>query len=201
MSAKALVRSNKRLAWYLGVVESVAHHPRPIRRREYERMIAAGLFKNERVELIRGTIVAVSPQKAAHAAVVERLTHLLVRSLGARARIRIQLPFAAGEDSLPEPDVAVVSPDDHDDEHPNEASLIVEVADSSLEDDRGWKAALYAESAVPEYWVVNLVDGIVEVHTDIVRGAYSRVTPFRKQDVLRPLLFAGVEIAISEFLR
>jgi Uma2 family endonuclease len=164
-------------------------------------MIDAGLFKNERVELIRGTIVAVSPQKAAHAAVVERLTHLLVRLLAGRARVRIQLPFVAGDDSLPEPDVAVVTPDEHDEEHPRKAFLIIEVADSSLDDDRGWKPSLYAESGVPEYWVVNLVDGLVEVHTEIVRGAYSRVTPYQKGGTIRPLAFADVEIAVADFLR
>ncbi|HXU82827.1 MAG TPA: Uma2 family endonuclease, partial [Polyangia bacterium] len=121
--------------------------------------------------------------------------------LGERARVRVQLPFIAGDDSLPEPDLAVVPPGEYDDQHPAKAFMIVEVADSSLEDDRGWKAALYAESGVPEYWVVNLVDGLVEVHTEIVRGAFSRAVPYRKGESIRPLAFPDVGIDVAEFLR
>jgi Uma2 family endonuclease len=174
---------------------------RRIRRDEYDLMIDAGLFGNERLELIRGTIVAVSPQKSAHAAVVERLTHVLIERLARRARVRVQLPFVAADDSVPEPDIAVVEPRDYDDAHPEKAFLVIEVADSSLAVDRGDRAALYAESAIPEYWIVNLVDDLVEVHTDVVRGAYSRVTPYRKGESIRPLAFPDVEIPVAAVLR
>lgn len=90
---------------------------------------------------------------------------------------------------MPEPDVAVVPRKSWSKAHPSEAFLIIEVAQSSLAKDRGAKARVYAESGVPEYWVVNVVDGIVEVHTDPLRGAYTRVTPYGR----------GARVALGAF--
>jgi hypothetical protein len=114
----------------------LAERRRPFRREEYERMIAAGFFRDERVELIRGFIARMSPQNAPHADVVQALTQLLLPPLVGRANVRVRLPFAAGDDSLPEPDLALVAPDRNNDAHPDQAFLIVEVADSSLKLDR-----------------------------------------------------------------
>ena len=63
------------------------------------------------------------------------------------------------------------------------------------------KAALYAQSGVPEYWVVNLPDKLIEVHTDIVHGAYTRITPYRKGETIRLRQFADVDIAVDSVLR
>ena len=102
--------------------------------------------------------------------------------------------------SQPEPDIAVVPRGDYRRAHPNEALLIVEVADSSLATDRGTKARLCAECGVPEYWVVNVRDGIVEVHTEIVERVYTRVEPYRAGGTIRLLRFPDVEIAASDVL-
>jgi Uma2 family endonuclease len=77
---------------------------------------------------------------------------------------------------------------------------LIEVADSSLSVDRGIKAGLYAESGVPEYWVVNVRDGIVEVHTKIVAGSYTRVQPFRRGDTIQLRAFTDVAIEVSDVL-
>jgi Uma2 family endonuclease len=114
--------------------------------------------------------------------------------------VRIQAPFAASDGSEPEPDLALVPLGEYDEAHPGVAHLLVEVAQSSLGIDRTTKGQLYAECGVPEYWVVNLVDGLVEVHTETVRGTYARVTPFRRGDAIRLREFPDVEIRVGDVL-
>jgi Uma2 family endonuclease len=174
---------------------------RPLKRVEFERLAEAGLFDDERIELLGGVIVEMSPQDPRHSATIERLSGELQRAVGARASVRVQLPFAASEDSLPEPDIAVVPRLDYDDAHPDRAFLLAEVASSSLRKDRSLKADLYARAAVPDYWVVNLAERHVEVHTLPRAGVYTAVKIARPGDLLRPSAFDGVSIAVSDFLR
>jgi Uma2 family endonuclease len=101
---------------------------------------------------------------------------------------------------MPEPDLAVVPPGDHDRAHPECALLVVEVADSSLQHDRAAKGPLYAGMGVPEYWIVNLVDERVEVHTDIVRGTYSRVVPYRRGEQIGTAVLAGAPVEVATVL-
>jgi Uma2 family endonuclease len=174
---------------------------RPFKRVEYETMIAAGLFEDERVELLDGVIVEMSPQSPLHAAVIQRLDAALQRLLQGRGVVRVQMPLAAGEASLPEPDVAVVPPGDYDDAHPSRALLVIEVADSSLRKDRHLKSEIYAKAGVSEYWVIGLAEGVIEVHTDVSAAAYLRVTPARRGDVVRMQALPGVEIPVVDILR
>jgi Uma2 family endonuclease len=176
------------------------HLARPLSRDEYAKMAALGMFEHERVELVHGVIIRKPVVGPPHSAAVQRMTEVFVRSFAPAASVRVQSPFVAGDRSLPEPDVAVVPRGEYRDEHPTEAMLLVEVADSSLDFDRMTKAKLYAESDVPEYWIVNLVDGIVEVHTDIVRGVYTRVVPFKRGERITPTRFARVTIAVDDVL-
>src|ERR1043165_617725 len=99
-------------------------------------MAEIGLFDDERVELVRGVIIAMSPIYPPHASPVDRLTEILVRALAGRARVRIQQPLLATDESEPEPDVAVVPLGDYTATHPDRALLVIEVADSSLRKDR-----------------------------------------------------------------
>jgi Uma2 family endonuclease len=175
-------------------------YARPIRRHEYDKMVALGLFAGERVELLYGVIVVMPPKGAPHESAIQRLNTLLVPALLGRATVRVQSSFAASDGSEPEPDVAVVPPGEYRDDHPSSALLLIEVADSSLTVDRGVKAQLYAESGVAEYWVVNVRDGIVEVHSEIVAGVYTRIEPFRSGDRLRAAAFPDIELAVSDIL-
>jgi Uma2 family endonuclease len=174
---------------------------RPLKRTEYETMVAAGLFEDERVELLEGVIVEMSPQSPSHAAAIQRLDRILQRLVGERASIRVQMPFVAGDLSLPEPDVAVVPPGDYERAHPAEALLVIEVADSSLRKDRLVKAEIYARAGVPEYWVVGLLDELVEVHTEPAGVAYGRVTRAQRGDWIRPVALPDVAIAVDDVLR
>ena len=114
--------------------------------------------------------------------------------------VRQHSPLALGDFSEPEPDVAVVPPGDYRRAHPTTALLIVEAADSSLRKDRRIKAALYAEHAIPEYWIVNLVEGVVEVHTEPSAGRYTRVTTLGRDATLRPIALPGIEIEVADLV-
>jgi Uma2 family endonuclease len=174
---------------------------RPIPRVEYEELARAGSFEDERVELLYGAIVRISPTGPAHDGTIQRLTQLLLLALHPRAAVRIQNAFAASDRSEPQLDVAVVPPGDYLDAHPSVGWLIVEVADSSRRTDRGVKARLYAECAVPEYWVVDLASNLIEVHTEIVAGEYTRVEPYRRGERIALVQFPDVTIAAGDILR
>lgn len=138
-------------------------------------MAGLGFFRNERVELIRGMVVQMSPIGPPHASVVDRLTRLFVRGLGERALVRIQQPLIAYDESEPEPDVAIVPEGSYVERHPDSAYLVVEVAETSLEYDRDTKGPLYAASDVAEYWVVDVAARAIELYTDPQDGRYTRV--------------------------
>lgn len=164
-------------------------------------MVEFGLFAGERIELLRGALVEMSPQKPAHASTTSALADALAKALGGRALVRQHSPLALSEDSEPEPDVAVVAPCDYTALHPKAALLVVEVADSSLSKDREVKAALYAEAGVPDYWIVNLVDGVLEVLRDPRQGRYAEVRSMAKSETVTPLAFPDAEISVGAFLR
>jgi Uma2 family endonuclease len=173
---------------------------RGLRRVEYDKLAELGEFGDERVELLYGTVVRMSPKGPAHESVSQRMNRAFVRLFDCRASVRIQSPFAASDGSEPEPDLALVPLGDYPDAHPTSAHLLVEIANSSLAFDRGVKAKLYAECNVPEYWIVNLVDGCVEVYTESIRGTYARVTPYRIGDRIRPLAFPEIEVSVADIL-
>jgi Uma2 family endonuclease len=174
---------------------------RPLRRVEYDKLVDEGVFANERVELLYGLVVRMTPIREPHANAVDRLLKILIFAFGDRARVRCQGSFAASEDSEPEPDVGVYPERDYLTAHPTDAWLIVEVSDSSLAHDRGVKEALYAEVGVPEYWIVNLVDRAIEVYRDPVKGKYTSKTVHARGDSVTMLRFPDVTVAVSDVIR
>lgn len=172
--------------------------PRPITRAEYDRLVALGFFDaDEQVELLYGVLVRMTPQDPPHSSVVQKLTRALAPLLP-RAEMRIQLPFAASDDSEPEPDVAMVPLGSYADQHPREALLIVEVADSSLRKDRDVKSRLYAECGVPEYWVVDVPARTVEVYRAPTEGAYAQRETRGLGERIALLRFADVAVSVSD---
>ena len=170
--------------------------PRQLSRAEYDRMAQLGFFHGERVELIHGIVVRMSPIGPPHSEVVDRLMARLVRSLPTNARVRVQQPFVAGGESEPEPDVAIVPERSYAPGHPSEASLIVEVAETSLTYDRETKADLYGSSNVAEYWIVDVTGRRVLVHRHAVGGRYASVREATSGDELRPAAFPDVVVSI-----
>lgn len=146
-----------------------AIQPRKWTREEFDRLIEEGVFhEDERLELIEGEILEITPQNARHAGTVNLLYEAIEDVLPEDHCLRVQLPLALGEDSEPEPDIAVVEGGARNylHEHPRTAALVAEVADSSLLFDRRRKLPLYARNGIPEVWIVNVVEGRLEVHRD-----------------------------------
>lgn len=170
-------------------------------RAEYHAMADAGLFERERVELVYGLVRRMTAMHGPHSYAVRRLNILLVPQVAGRAEVLVQLPIAASDISEPEPDFALAPPGDYLDDHPKVCWLVVEVAQSSLRYDRRVKGPLYAEMGVPEYWIVNLVDEVVEVHRELAEGAYGHVTVARRNDVLEVQALPGVTVAVAALLR
>jgi Uma2 family endonuclease len=162
------------------------------------------LRPDDRVELLEGVIVAMAPQGPLHASVVSNLVRCFFERLGDRAAVRMQLPLLAGASSVPEPDVALVPgrESDYARRHPETAHLVVEIADSSLPQDRLTKAVIYAEAGIPEYWIVNLRDRVVEVQRDPDRRLrlYASRATTRPGDAIRLVAFPDVAVPVSTIL-
>src|SRR5712692_9934845 len=134
---------------------------------EYERMVKIGILEqDERVELIDGEIVEMSPIGNPHAAFVTNLNHLLVHAVGDRARVWVQGPVRLPPRSLPQPDLALLQPRSYKREAATKEDvlLVIEVADTSLRYDRTVKLRLYARAGIPEYWIVDANTEALEVH-------------------------------------
>jgi Uma2 family endonuclease len=173
---------------------------RPLKRAEYDRLVEAGVFENEKIELLRGMLVAMSPHGDLHAWLVERLNHLFVAGIvrlgvDERFSVRPALPYAASDDSEPEPDVAIVPPRGFGEPHPQRAFLLIEVADSSLRKDRRIKRSIYAEAGVPEYWIVDVDGRAVEVYREPRDGDYQSMTRVTTGN-MRPVELPELEIAL-----
>jgi Uma2 family endonuclease len=146
---------------------------------EYYRMGAAGIFsEDDRVELIEGEVIRMSPIGSRHAACVDRIVNaLLSRFAGHGAIVRVQNPIRLDEYSEPQPDVTLLHPRDdfYANSHPTPADvlLLVEVADSSIEYDRVIKVPLYARAGIREVWLVDLTKDTIELYAQPLNGAYQ----------------------------
>lgn len=169
--------------------------------KQYQRMIDSGaLTPDDRVELLEGYVVLKMPANPPHDGTILRIGKRLRRYLPAGWDVRTQSNFVLS-DSQPEPDVAVVreEPDDYTTRHPTpaDAGLVIEVADSSLLRDQRDKARMYAHSGVTCYWIVNLPDRQVEVHTQpsglTADPAYAGVQVYRPGDLI-PLALDGTPV-------
>lgn len=173
---------------------------RPLRVSEYEALIELGAFEREPVELIRGRVVAMGPQSEEHSWVSGALTNLLVEYFGKRAMVRAASSFRVGEDSMPEPDFALVPRTSAPGPRPTRAFLLIEVAKTSLRDDRLVKAPLYAQGAAPEYWIVNVAEAKLEVYRSPRDGDWQEHFVLSAADTIRPVAFPDVEFPLKGFL-
>ena len=155
----------------LAIAVTSALETRRFTRVEYERLIDLEFFQpDERLELIDGLLVVREPQDSPHATGVRLVLTALRAVFGAGWIVDSQLPVALDDHSEPEPDAAVVAgaPRDYRDAHPTRPVLIVEVAESRLAFDRRHKSSLYARAGIADYWVVNLVDRVLEAYREPV---------------------------------
>jgi Uma2 family endonuclease len=195
-------------AWLTGAVAEPV--PRRWTREEYYCMGEAGVFvSNGHVELIEGEILHRSPQGPLHSVGTSRLYRVIGAAFGPGFYVRSQLPLALGQRSDPEPDLVVVpgAPEDYEDAHPTTALLVVEVSDTTLAYDRTIKAGLYARAGIADYWIVNLVDHLIEVHRDPqpdatspLGASYGQVIRHGRGAVISPLAAPQAQIAVDNLL-
>lgn len=179
-------------------------------RAEYEKLIDLGVFQpGEAIELIGGELMVAEPQSAAHYTAIQKTAKALEAAFGPGWAVRTQGPIGLDDDSEPEPDVAVVpgGPDDYGRAHPSRPALTVEVAESSLAVDRQHKDSLYARASLPDYWVLNLVDRVLEVYREPALDAaapfgwrYARSEVFDATARVTPLAAPGSSIPVSHLL-
>lgn len=178
-------------------------------RDRYYKMGEAGILgADERTELIEGTVVPMSPQNPPHANHITLLTDVLSRNFGQTHFVRVQLPLDLGEFSQPEPDIALISRHLwHLEGHPTSADLIVEVAYTSLSFDRYEKASLYAKYGLPEYWLLDVNGGQLEVFRQPVPDVaapfgfnYGHKDTLGRGDSVAPLFAPEQQIGIGELL-
>jgi Uma2 family endonuclease len=172
---------------------------------EYHRMAEVGILsEDDRVELIEGEIVKMSPIGSRHAACVGRLNRLLQRLVGLDAIVRVQDPILLNGYSEPEPDVALVKPreDFYSREHPGpgDVLLLIEVADTSVERDLAAKLPLYAQAGIPEAWLVNLPAESIEVHSRPDSGEYRETVRTRRGETVTSRTIPGLEVAADDIL-
>lgn len=177
-------------------------------RLEYEALVERGVLgEDDPIELLDGRLVFREPQGSRHAAACLRIRIALDRAFGRGYHVRPQFPIALDDDSEPEPDIAVVRGriEDYLDAHPTSPALVVEIADSSLAWDRERKGSLYARAGVADYWIVNLVGGVLEVYRDPERVSagrwrYATVRALKPRAVVSPLAAPRARIRVADLL-
>ena len=172
---------------------------------EYYRMADAGILTpDDRVELIEGEIVEMSPIGKRHASCVDRINRLLGRLASQSAIVRVQNPVRLSDFSEPQPDVTLLRPreDFYAAGHPGPADvlLIVEVADTSTAYDRGVKVSLYARSGIPEVWLVDLTEDRIEIYANPSGGEYRDVRLASRGESVSSTAVAGLTFGVEEIL-
>jgi Uma2 family endonuclease len=183
----------------------MAAHPLAGRRvtlPEYHSLVRDGVLReDDEVQLLRGTIVEMTPQGVTHARAIRALTRHFVVAVGSAADVLVQLPLTLPDDSEPEPDLALVGPDEaaRRDGHPRSALLVIEVAGDSLRQDREVTREIYAAAGIPEYWIVDLEGRCVEVHREPAprTGRYATVFRVSEIDTVAPVAFPDAALSVA----
>jgi Uma2 family endonuclease len=178
---------------------------------QYHRMIESGVFSDgDRVELLEGLILEMTPIGIPHRYTVQELMKRIMRLLPETWDIFVGQPITLAT-SEPQPDLTVVrgKNSDYPDRNPGpgDIGLIIEVADSSLQIDRGTKSRIYAAAGIPEFWIVDVANRQVEIHRD-PRPAEAGSAAYQSCEVIAatgklPLVLDGRsygEIAVADIL-
>jgi Uma2 family endonuclease len=172
---------------------------------DYHRMVSAGiLFEDDRVELIRGEILTMSPIGPPHNGAVLRASNGLFPIVGTRAIVGVQGSICLDDWDEPQPDIFLLRPRDdfYTTQHarPSDILLIIEIADSSLDYDRTVKVSLYAETGVPEYWVADIINDCVWAYSEARDKAYRSIREFHRGESIVPELLPDYRVPIDILL-
>ncbi len=175
---------------------------------DYHQMLAVGLLRERRVELLNGAVVYIAPEGPEHAYLADTTSKYLARLLGDRALVRDGYPITLkrsgdNQDSEPEPDIAVVKPlgSVYRQRHPygEDVFWVIEYAYTSLQKDQQEKRLIYAAAHIPEYWLVNLKRCQVIVLQDPVNGDYTTEEMYT-DGAIAPLAFPALSISVNRLL-
>lgn len=198
------------------IEEDDEFEPRPHiwTREEYYQLAETELFQEgTHVELIEGVIVDMAAMYSPHATSTQRLRRALARLEGEQRHLRFQLPMSFGPNvrpSDPEPDAALVAGtiEDYEESHPSTALLVVEVSETSLKRDGGWKSSLYAAADIQEYWIVDLIHRVLEVRRHPkpnsearFKADYSDRRKLSPGETISCLAAPDTEIAVADLFR
>ncbi len=172
---------------------------------EYHKLAEVNiLHEDDRVELIEGRIIEMTPIGSWHAACVKRLIDLFAERLKKRSIIGAQDPIDLNKQTEPEPDIAILKrrSDFYAERHPvpDDILLIIEVADTSIDYDKTIKIPLYAKSNIKEVWLVNLLENTVEVYIDPSPEGYKRIMQYQNNQTISPKSFPDIVVKVSEIL-
>lgn len=172
---------------------------------EYHRMAEVGLLaEDDRVELIEGEIIRMSPIGIRHASIVDRLNALFTRKLGRKAIVRVQNPVILSRYTEPQPDFAILRArkDFYSFHHPepDDALLVVEVMDSTAAYDRGVKLPLYVRTGVAEVWLIDVGSSTVHAFPQPYLRGYRQEASYRHGQKLAMAAFPRLSFAVSEIL-
>ena len=170
---------------------------------EYHKMGETGIFhEDDRVELVEGEIVEMTPIGTRHAETVTKLNMIFARHTTSRYDVSVQNPIVLGAHDEPQPDLALLRLDRNRARlpHPEDVLLVVEVSDTTLRYDRETKLPLYARSGVPEAWLVDLQNGIVELHSEPSPEGYKLVRKFDRTETVTSTTAPEVSIGAATVL-
>lgn len=184
---------------------SVQVERRPFNVNDYYRMAEAGILtEDDRVELIEGEVIKMTPIGSRHAACVDRLTSLLSRFAGQTVIVRVQNPIRIDDYSEPQPDVSLLKPRDdfYAESHPtpDDILLVIEVADTSVEYDRHVKVPIYAQAGIPEVWLVNLSEDLIEIYSVAANGSYKNVRRVKRGESLSLQTIPAIAFSVDDVL-
>ncbi len=172
---------------------------------QYHQMIVSGILTDrDRVELLQGEIIEMSPIGMQHAACVDRLNELLVRELVGRAIVRVQNPIQLSTRSEPQPDFAILQrrSDFYANGHPqpNEVFALIEVSDTTVEFDRTVKVPIYAKDNIAEVWIVDLNAEAVQIYREPSEAGYQQLQTFRWGQAIAFQAFNDIQFPVDQLL-
>ncbi len=200
--------------WAADSMRAMKQAERPVlhrwTRHEYERLIDHGfLGEDDPIELLDGLLLVKEPQHSPHRTSVLLVAKALERAFREGWFVQTQSPIILDDRSEPEPDVCVIngSPRDYANSHPTHPALIAEVAQSGLLTARGRKAAVYTRARIADYWIVNLIDRVLEVHREPARPGparrhwgYAAIETLGADATIVPLAAPSSDIRVADLL-